>query len=207
MPAHPSLKEGDAKMITAWILSLGSNKTAQSLPMTGTVLPKTDATQKQAKAFTLTASYTDVGAAGVRPLTGSKVIFLRSNTLDAGQLNAANGFERKDSAGGSYLLLPATEGFIKLNEIDLTGIKSIELSGFGTASGSTYKIEVRKGSVDGVKIGESEINFGRDKQKVVTQVSLQATGGGLQDIFIICRKISAETGSRPLLKTLRFIPQ
>src|SRR5215203_1975117 len=207
MPAHPTLKEGDAKLITTWILSLGSNKKIRSLPITGSVVPKTDLAQK-GKAFVLTASYTDVGGMNVRPLTGSQSVFLRSNTFDAAQLNLRNGLATKDSAGNKYLQMPATEGWVTLNKVDLTAIKSIELSGFGNGLPVNYKIEIRKGAKEGTKIGEAEMLFAGNKQSATIAVPIQVSKNeGTQDLFIVVRKAKAEDTGRPLLKTVRFVPQ
>ncbi|HZH95140.1 MAG TPA: c-type cytochrome, partial [Flavisolibacter sp.] len=129
MPAHPTLKEGDAKMMITWILSLGAEG-SKSLPLAGKIIPQQGS---GAKAITLTASYTDVGGAGLRPLTGSKVVYLRSSFMDLGRTRTGNaeGFDRKDSAGARYLVMPEGQGSLKLEGVDVTGLKGIELSGFG----------------------------------------------------------------------------
>jgi hypothetical protein len=61
--------------------------------------------------------------------------FLRNSSIDVIQLKTPAGFEGKDSAGSKYLVLPATEGAIHGPGIDLTGIKSIEFTGFGSGVG------------------------------------------------------------------------
>lgn len=205
MPAHPTLKEGDAKMIAAWVLSLGAEKTSKSLPLNGRVIPQGD---NKNKAFTLTASYTDLGGRNMRPLTGSKIVYLRSNMLDLGKTRGGNGFDIKDSAGTNYLVLPATEGFIKFDKLDLTGIKGIELTGFDNGVESNYTIELRSGNLSGLKIGEGEIIFDGSKQKTIITIPLKkGAEGKLEDVYLVFNKITPGTTGRPLLKTLRFVPQ
>jgi glucose/arabinose dehydrogenase/cytochrome c551/c552 len=209
MPAHPNMKEGDVKLITTWILSLndaGSKK--GSMPLAGQVQPTGAQPGKQNMMFTLTASYTDVGANGVRPLSGSKMVFLRNSSIDVIQLKTPAGFDAKDSAGSKYLVLPATEGALHGPGIDLTGIKSIELTGFGNGEAGQYTIEVRTGSATGTKVGEGQMSFGANKQKVTTAVSLQEASNGAQhDLYVLFRSSNSGAAYRPLLKTLRFVPR
>ncbi|MEJ7912217.1 MAG: c-type cytochrome, partial [Chitinophagaceae bacterium] len=205
MPAHPTLKEGDAKMITTWVLSLRAEKGNASLQPSGSIMPLGD---KQGKAFTLTASYTDIGAAGLRPLTGSSVVFLRSNQIDLGKMKGQQGFNRKDSAGDGYLVMPATEGNIRLESIDVTGVSAIELSGFGRGSGATYQVEVRKGSANGPSLGSADLSFKAAGQKTSVLIPLRgASDAAAGDLYLVFKKEGSQTSARPFLKTARFIAQ
>ncbi len=205
MPAHPTLKEGDAKMITNWVLSLGADRGPASLQPTGSIMPSTD---KQGKALTLTASYTDVGAAGLRPLTGSSVVFLRSSLIDLGKVKGREGFNRKDSAGSAFLVMPVSEGNIKLESIDMTGVASIELTGFGRGVETAYQVEVRKGSADGPALGSAELRFKAGSQATSVLVPIRSsTDAAAGDLYLIFKKAGSETTTRPLLKTARFIAQ
>lgn len=205
MPGHPTMKEGDVKMIVTWVLSLanqGSKKA--SLPLAGQVKSTAEQTSKN-QMLVLTASYTDVGGNGVGPLSGSNVVYLRSNTFDLGHVPGTTGFTTKDSAGGRYLVFPASEGTIQGKNLDLTGIKSLEFTGFGSGEPAHYQIEVHTGSATGTLIGQGEMAFNSSKLKVTTAVSIQNTTS-TQDLYIVCRSVQAGN-NRPLLKWIRFVPQ
>lgn len=208
MPAHPTMKEGDVKLITSWILSLGSNNAKRkSLPLTGQVKPTGSETAKQNWMFTLTASYTDVGANGVRPLSGSAIVYLRNSTIDVSRLRDITGFTAKDSSGSKYLIFPAAEGSLKGNDLDMTDIKSLELVGFGSGEAAKYAIEIRTGSATGTKIGEGEMSFGATKEKVTTTIAVQDNNGvKVQDIYVVCKAVQPGGSKRPLLKWIRFVP-
>jgi cytochrome c551/c552 len=208
MPAHPTMKEGDAKLIVSYVLSLaGDGSKQKSLPLVGQLNPAGGQTPKQNMLFTLSASYTDVGANGVRPLSGASMVYLRNPTVDLGNLRDVTGFTAKDSSGSKYLILPATEGSIKANSLDLTGIKSLEFIGFGSGEAGRYRIEVHTGSATGPMVGQGEMSFGADRQKTTATVPLQGTSnGGLQEVYIVCRPTQTGANNRPMLKWVRFVP-
>jgi hypothetical protein len=201
------MKEADAKMISEFILSLAGNNTQRiSLPQKGTVTPKPQITQKQGTYFAINASYTDVGRAGVRPLTGAKRIILRSNSIDVGQIKTMGGFTSKDSSGSKYLVLPAREGSVSIPKLDLTAIKSIELMGFGTGQPANYSIEIRSNGLGGNLLGQGKISFAAAGKQVAVPITIQpVNGGGLMDVFIVVRADGA-VAAQPLLKTIRFNP-
>ena len=74
MPAHPNVTKEDTRQIATYILSLNGNGTMKpSLPPKGSV--KAQATGAD-EVMILTASYTDGGAEGTIPLTGSTSVTL-----------------------------------------------------------------------------------------------------------------------------------
>ncbi|WP_242920215.1 ThuA domain-containing protein [Pontibacter liquoris] len=205
MPAHPNLSQADARQIVQWVMSLNdAGKAKQSLPATGAVVPKVDPKQQQNSVIKLAATYTDQGGAGVRPLTDSKVIYLRRSTLQPGDFSEAKGFAGKERDGGHYAIFPAEEGWLQVQQIDLAGISSLQLNALSDGSTSRYKIEVHLGKPNGKKIGESEIAFSKDS-KVTTTIPLQATGGKPEDVYIVVRPMGAAEGNKPLLQTVQFI--
>lgn len=208
MPAHPNMKEGDVKLIVTWVLSLaGTNAKMKSLPLDGLVNATGEQADK-ARMLALTASYTDAGGNGVRPLSGSNVVYLRSSIINVGYLPGSTGFTTKDSAGARYLVFPSTDGTIKSAGLDMSHLKSLEFTGFGSGEAAKYKIEIRAGSATGAVLGEGEITFGANKQKVTTAILVQGnTAGTLEDIYIVCKALQPDIAARPLLKVMRFVPE
>jgi glucose/arabinose dehydrogenase/cytochrome c551/c552 len=206
MPAHPTMKEGDAKLIAQFILSLAGDKAQRkSLPPSGTVMPKPDVKQKQNTYFAINASYTDLGSNGVRPLTGATQVILRSNVIDVGQIKTMEGFASKDSSGNKYLVFPAQNGFLRMNKVDLTGIKSLVLSGGSNGANAGYTIEIRTNGVTGNVIGQGKLTVSNNKPISLAIPVQQAGSGDLQDVFIVVRADGPVTGN-VLLKTIRFNP-
>ncbi len=206
MPAHPNLKAGDLKQIVQYILSLGNTTKNKSLAPAGTISPNPPVAKKQNTVFALTATYTDLGGAGVKPLTGSERILLRNSSIDAGDVKTVTGFTVKDSSGNKYLNCPATEGSFKVEHVDLTNIKNIGLYGFGYGQAVNYHVEIRTDAASGAVIGQGNISFGANKQAVSSSIPVTANGGGkFSDVYIVLRA-DGPVRSAPLLKTIRFNP-
>jgi len=79
MPAHPTITSDESRQIAMYIQSLASNAVKKkSLPMEGKIIAEAN---NPGEMLVLTASYTDEGANGVIPLTGSTSVALSSNTV------------------------------------------------------------------------------------------------------------------------------
>lgn len=207
MPAHPTLKEGDVKQIVTYIMSLGNAKKQQSLPAKGSIKISPPLEERPRTVFTLVATYTDEGGAGVRPLTGSQRILLRNSRLDARQLSPGETFSRKDSAGHRFWLYPSAEGVITIKKVDLTNIAALEFETYANQGTGTYSISVTAGSGTGTALGNGVINLKPGKNPMFTTVplSVQATNA-LADLYIVVR---GNKGIQPgaALKSIRFVPK
>lgn len=74
MPAHPNITTDETRQIGLYILSLnGDDKKEKSLPAKGTITAESSA---PGNILVITASYTDAGAEGTIPLTGSKSVVI-----------------------------------------------------------------------------------------------------------------------------------
>ena len=202
MPAHPDMPQDDVEQIVQWVLSLANAKQmAKSLPASGKVMPTG---KEENSVLRLMATYTDKGAAGVRPLTASDVIYLRNNSQDVRAIRDVEGLVPQDSAGSRYLVLPSTTGWIRGQNLDMSGISSIQLSGVGPGASGSYHVEIRAGKPDGDKIGEGMINFGGSDRKIDAKIPVQSAGNGeMQDIYLVFK---SEKGGKAMLKTITFMP-
>jgi len=205
MPAHPTTKQADIKQMVTYILSLGKTKVNKSLPPKGTITPNPPTADKEKTVLALTASYTDAGNAGVRPLTGSKRILLKSNSMDVSQLRTIAGFTSRDSSGSKYLVFPPQEGTIKADKIDLTGIRTIQLAASGAAQPASYKVEIRTDAVGGALIGQGVLTFVPGKPATLAIPVQPAADNNLHDVYIVVRP-QGPSGGGALLKTVRFNP-
>ena len=74
MPAHPNVTEEELTQITSWILSLANNDIKKkSLPLEGVIIPEKGDNNNF---IVITASYTDKGANGVKPLSTAHTVTL-----------------------------------------------------------------------------------------------------------------------------------
>ncbi len=210
MPAHPTMDPGEARQIVQWVLSLANAEARKpSLPAAGEVSPAS-VEQGQPSVLKLTASYTDKGGPRApQPLTGEEAVYLRNSIMDVSEFTRVNSFASKDSLGSKYLVFPGGDAWLKAERIDLTNIRAIEVAGFGSGQPAQYNVEVRLGRVDGKKIGDGQLRFGADKARATGSVAIQNVADGkFQDVFIIFKPIAAGAAAKkPLLKTLRFVPQ
>lgn len=79
MAAHPGMKEGEARQIVQWVMSLAENASARqkSLPAKGVVVAKKPDAQAEETVLRFHAQYTNVPGMGIRPLPGSKTVDLK----------------------------------------------------------------------------------------------------------------------------------
>ena len=208
MPAHPDMSEAEARQIVTWVLSLAKPaSTKKSLPAKGEIIPNVAEAKKGNTVFKLSASYTNEGGTGIKPLVGSGSVLLRSNQLGAGDIQQVDGFAQKEVAGVQYLSFPAGTAWLK-EQVDLTNINRIEVTGVGSGQAHSYVLEVRIGQRNGKKIGEGRMTFGSDQQAVTTAIPIQVPAyQRMTDVYLVAREVSGGGQAKPLLKTLTFAPR
>jgi cytochrome c551/c552 len=197
MPAHPTMKASDVKEIAEWILTLSAKSTTgPSLPATGKIVPPTE-TNKDKSVLNLKATYSDLGAAGLKPLANTKVINLRSNVIYANDIKDISDFGRKDADGVQSLIFPEKTGWVKLKGIDLTNVAAFN---FGLANADAdYSVEIRLGGKDGEVIGK--------QGSASTGVSISpVTDGKFHDVYIVVKAAREDVKDRPLLKSITVKP-
>ena len=157
MPAHPNVTSDESRQIALYIQSLvGGGNMKPSLPPKGSV--KAEA-KTAGNLMVLTASYTDVGAEGASPLTGSKSVALSSNTVSFNNGMKTEGMQAISFGGMDLFLLGADKGWLELENIDLSGVKSvIAAAGWQEAPKAAYDFEVRAGAPDGEVIGKGRMD-------------------------------------------------
>lgn len=165
MAAHPTLSQEDVHQIVGWVLSL-SNKAAikKSLPQTGSVVPP--ANQKPSSVLVLSASYTDKGGNNIKALTGNSSASLKNNMVLFSGKEKTNGFTTYKYNGMNVMVFPATEGWFALDNIDLTGVKSLLInSSWKAAPTKALAFEARLDEPDGKVLGSGSIPVAGKTQK------------------------------------------
>jgi len=156
MAAHPNVTTDETRQIVTYIMSLNEDASMKpSLPPKGSV--KAEATAP-GNLMVLTASYTDSGAEGAIPLTGSKSIALASNTVGFSETTKTDGMTAVTFGGQDLLVLQGPKGWFELEDIDLTGVSSIVLgAGWQEAPKVAYNFDVRLGAPDGKIVGKGNL--------------------------------------------------
>lgn len=124
------------------------------------------------------------------------------------------GFNAMEFGGNTLLLVPSGPGSFKLESIDLTGIKAIELTvGSQQSVEHGYSFEVRLGSPDGRSIGngiakpDEEGPMEGIYQQIVTVETESLSDGDLQDLYITSHPENSDESATIALTGIEFIPE
>jgi cytochrome c len=169
MSPHPQLKNEEAEKMIGYILSLSGKATAPGLPPKGTYsLNKHKATEKEGS-YIFTASYTDKGANGMKPLTATKVVALSYPLIGADKFvekkKAMTFLVTKEVWSAIEqeitIVLPNHDGMLRYSGIDFTDVGQIII---GAAVAPNYfsggTLEIYLDSETGTKIGSAELEVG-----------------------------------------------
>ncbi len=127
MPANPNLKSSEVSALISYILSLDQSAAKPSLPASGKINPTLGKAASPTGTLVLTASFTDKGGEGIKPLSGTSSVYLRNNTIDLGNAVNLEGYSSMSFGGMNLLMVPKTEAYFAINNVDLTGVGAIML--------------------------------------------------------------------------------
>jgi len=171
-------------------------------------MPANSTTDGENTIFGLYASYTDQGASGLKPLSGSASVNLRSNIFNARELTERTRIALKDSTNTGFLVYPEDNGWLKLNQMDLSGISQVELENISKGQAGNYTIELRLDSEKGLLIGKGNfIDNGTFNLQKNTSIPVKPViDRKLHNLYIHIVSESKNVKQRPLLRTIKFIP-
>ena len=212
MPAHPTLTETDARQIVSWVLTLAGGKIAQkSLPVKGTVSPTLNKKPMENGVLVLSASYTDKGTAGTKPLMGNTAVVLRSSKMGGAEARHLNSYTTMTYGGRFLLMVPKAEGSFSLDSIDLTNINGAEITfGYDKPPKFGYSFEVHLDGPAGKKIGEAKLPGGMKDIKgpggfggTVLKINMQpVTDGKKHNLYFVSKPLNtAEEGTLIIIGT------
>lgn len=189
MAAHPQISVDEARKMVQYIMSLGQEKSAKSLPLAGTVTPgkETDG------AYLLTATYYDKGSNNLPSIPASAAAILRSPALKADEASALHIARVLRYQGTTGLENVKNGSWAAYKGIDLTGVKSASISAFimedQTVGGEA---EVRLDQPDGKLLGK--VKFSKPG---MSSVATKLDGSeGMHDLYIVFR--NAQAGDKNL---------
>lgn len=196
MPAHPDLKDNDAHAIVTWIQSLSAKEaTAKTLPSKGKLKPTLDKPLKDNGELVISASYTDKGGTGIKPLTGTSIAVLKNPKMFFRGVRKMKEFTSFDYNSILMMLTPKGTGWFVLDSIDLTGITKAELMlGWQTPPTIGYKFELRLDSPDGQKLGEATVKTNAKSVGFPLAINLSpVTDGKFHDLYVVSTSIGDES--------------
>ncbi|MDR6941751.1 ThuA domain-containing protein [Mucilaginibacter pocheonensis] len=193
MSAHPSIKKGDVDQIITWVLSLDDkNAQKKSLPASGSIIPNPG--KQPASTLVLSAKYTDDGGSNIKALTGHGIATLSSNNYLFSGAEKVNGFTAFKYNGINLLIIPQGEGWFGLDNIDLTGVRSVNMTSFWQAPPSTsLNFEARIDAPDGKLVGKGSMPVpAKDQKAGITHVVINpVTDGKLHKLYFIYKPVKA----------------
>lgn len=192
MSAHPQHSEAEASEMVKYILSLTSTN-AKRLPLQGTYLPAPPSNDREEGNYVISAGYTDKGNSFTGPLTGRKLIILRSPRVQAEAYTLSANVDRKhqDGSDQSWVGDIKDGSYIGFTELDLTGIGQLTFN-VATTAGRSGRIDIYKGSLSGVPIGSLNVapvsaSGGRSGPQWQTVSTPILKSEGISDLFFVFR--------------------
>jgi cytochrome c len=214
MPAHPALSETDANTIVKYILTIGEQIKAKSLPLTGAY--KTDAPEgeKDKGFFVFRAAYTDKGTKLASAQTSEDKIILRNSLVPISRVDQYKGveFNRQIFLDKSDVTATASGSFLGLNQIDLTGIKQVEFTASSissTSNHSGWNIEIRIDSPTGKLIGQTSTILSESYYLNRKGERVNAVLGPINEVhdvyFVLTNKNPTDKKEKIKVKDIKFI--
>src|SRR5690606_26585132 len=142
------------------------------------------------------------GGDNIKPLTGSSSLILQNSQLDLGLATNLEGFSAVNRDGKNMLDVPSGPGHFGFDQIDLTGIISVDITaGSEESLIQGYKIWVKLDGPEGRTIGETTISTGNtDTQRLVASVKIEpVTDGKLHDLYILTEPLGEEEEAMALI--------
>jgi cytochrome c len=156
MPAHPVMSPLEARTIVQYLLS-AHETTLAALPLAGTYTLPTSDVDSGRGSVVINAAYTDKGAASVPWHTTQTITVRRSPRIDPAFADVKSGIDLTTGRNQSVGVIPKPNGHLGFKQIDLTGIRKLDLTVQGGGRGGAAPaatIEVRLGSPSGELIGQ-----------------------------------------------------
>ena len=206
MAAHPTLPPNDLKQIVSWILSLGNTAAVKkSLPQVGTITAA--ANQKPNSVMVLSASYTDKGANNIKALTGSSSLALNNNSFGFTGKEEMKGFTAFSYNGSNIMMIPSGEGSFALENIDLTGIRSLSLvTGWQEAPQFGFDFEARLDTEAGKSIGKGSMPVPqKGSQSGMANIPVEAvTDGKFHKLYIVYKPNNPKGAAQAGIMMVKF---
>ncbi|MBS1488254.1 MAG: ThuA domain-containing protein [Bacteroidetes bacterium] len=204
MAAHPTLADKDVQQMVTYILGLaGTEAQKKSLPATGSITPPTNL--KPNATLVLSASYTDKGGQNIKALTGSNSISLGSSTISLTEIKKLSGFASIKYGGRTVLFYPKSEGWLGIEDIDLTNVKSLMIvSGWQEVPKTALRYDIRLDDVKGKSIGSGILPVQKSGAMGMSIIPLNHPRDGKKHTIYIIAKPEQTIGFTAAIASIQF---
>ncbi|NIG52945.1 ThuA domain-containing protein [Chitinophaga sp. Cy-1792] len=159
MSAHPGLSMIEAKQLVEYIYSIGgATAKIPSLPATGSLNPSLKGDIKDDGVLYLSASYTDKGAVGIKPMTGTASVALYNPRIAASAYTKADGVSAFEMNGMKFLIPGVAGSAVEYGNLDLTSVSGVDIN-YMTNAAVDAGFDVTA-FLDGNQIGTMQIGPG-----------------------------------------------
>ncbi|MFN5021719.1 MAG: PKD domain-containing protein, partial [bacterium] len=209
MAAHPDLKPEEAGMIVDWVLSL-NKKEAPSLPSKGTITPS-ETDMGNGNLMLITATYTDKGGAGIKPLSALGSVSLKSALVNMPSNSGNLRVEIKDwnKQRAAFLnISQGNNGWLEFSNIDLESIGSIEF-GYGIPAQlmKGYQISLHQDSPNGPKIASLKLENHSSTMFSIKELQLQNVVPGDRKLYMKVERMDTKETNRLAILSMKLIPK
>lgn len=181
MAGHPQLSLETAEKMSQYILSLADSK---QLPMEGNFNLKEHQNTNPGGGYVISAAYKDKGANKIPELMNRAMLILRSPKIEAeacDEMLKGNKSRFGDNREFTQVgLRPG--GYLKFDNIDLTGLKQLEIR---MKHRNSVQVSLRKDRVDGPVIGKVSLTKASGNKDWTSQMLAIAGHQGLADIYLV----------------------
>lgn len=214
MPAHPNLKEDEARQIIEWIQTLAApSKAGKSLPINGSVAATLGKEPKGTGKLVLRATYIDNGAPGIKPLQGNAVVSLKSPIMNFKGKKNNNGFTEIKIEKMNFVSVPVSGGFIGQDDIDLFGITAAALKiGWNKPTKFATTFEIHLDAPDGKKIAQVVLKPGSKGniklpigEGTLLKFDIPEVDKKLHTLFVVSKPLDASEVATIALQSIEFI--
>jgi cytochrome c551/c552 len=191
MAGHPNISQSDVTTIVHWVLSLGKKVAVKpSLSSSGSLKPSLGKTENDKAALVISASFTDKGGPGIKPLTGTNSVALKSANLNFNRVKRMKDFDTDDEKGIHYMTTTKTEGWFSIDHIDLSGIIGADLLvGYEKSPLYGYVFELRLDGRSGTLLGSADLlpdpKNNKPNNFVTLKYKFSLAVSGYHDLYVI----------------------
>jgi hypothetical protein len=153
----------------------------------------------------LSASYTDKGGNNVKALTGSNSISLGSSNIGLTGKEKVSGFTPFKYGGRTILIYPQTEGWLQLEDIDLTNVKSLMIvTGWQEAPNTALLFDIRLDGANGKSIGNGTLPVQKSGVMGMSMIPLTNPKDGKKHTLYIVAKPEHTGAFTAALASIQF---
>jgi len=185
MAAHPQFTRDEIQEMVGWVLSIADDQGAIS-GASGSFTTMAKPAKDDRGSYVIQARYTDKGAPGAEPLTGSATITLRSRIVSAADRTSSKGTGTEpcaDVGGGQQVINIDADTWLGFKAITLAGTTKLTYRVASGGAGGT--IEVHVDSPTGAVISTAAIAPTGSWTKWADVDATIQDPGGTHDLFLV----------------------